>query len=360
MRLQLAICGVAFVGLAAEGSSADGQVATYNYGMTEWVESPDGSTIYATVPSLNSIAVINANTLQSTLVGIGSNPQGLALSQDGSTLYVADQGSNFIGVLNTKTDTTLSPIPLGPGVNPLDVQVGNNNRLWVLAGAQNQFASIIQVSATTGASTGPSPSASLIYGGKILANSDGSALYYGDFGTSPSYQNKFDVGATNPITDWSDSLGFNGEDVALSRDGTLVVFPQGGNALNGIIQTSTNLTLGSVGPATNVAFSPDNEFAYTSVFFNQGISIYSLSTFLQVGTINTVGGPHTLFVDDTGQYIFSNEVGDTEVYATGRTVLQPTFTWNNAGGTGDGKTWDVGITNPATIYLTSPSVACLM
>lgn len=314
----LLLAGCAVAGLAGQASTVAAQsaaaapVATFNYGMTDFVQ--NGTTIYATVPSLNSIAEINPSTLQAKLIGIGSNPEGLALNSGGTTLYVANQGSNFIATLNTQTNQVGSPVSLGSGVSPLDVQVGTNGRLWVLTGAQDQFDSIEQISAATGASTGPGIGA---YGGQIVTSPNGATLYYGNFGVSPSSEYQFNVSSTDPSVTWTSSLGGNGTSVDLSNDGTLVAFPQGGNAQNAIIQTSTGLTLGSVQSATSIAFSPDNSIAYTANSLIQGIRGFSTTTFLQTVNIPTVGNPGTLFVDNAGNYIFSDEGGSTEVYQTG-------------------------------------------
>src|SRR5205085_502285 len=79
-------------------------LATYNFGASAFVEDPTRPVIYATVPGLNSVAVINSSTPAVTnTIPIGSNPSGLALSADGSRLYVANSGSSFIGVLDTQT-----------------------------------------------------------------------------------------------------------------------------------------------------------------------------------------------------------------------------------------------------------------
>ncbi len=227
---------------------------------------------------------------------------------------MANQGSNFIATLNTQTNQVGTPISLGSGVSPLDVQVGTNGRLWVLTGAQDQFDSIEQISAATGASTGLGLGA---YGGQIVTSPNGATLYYGNFGVSPSSEYQYNVSSTDPSVTWSSSLGGNGTSVALSRDGTLVAFPEQGNAENAIIQTSTDLTLGSVQSATNIAFSPDDSIAYTVNSLIQGIRGFSTTTFLQTVNIPTVGNPGTLFVDNAGNYIFSDEGGSTEVYQTG-------------------------------------------
>jgi len=227
-------------------------VTTFPYDMTHWVESANGNWIYATVQSENSVAVINAHTLQSTLVPIGSDPTGLALSSDGSTLYVANDGSNFLGVMSTATNAVGSPIPLGSGVNPYDVQTGTNNRLWVLTGGPNTPGVIEQINATTGASTGPNAGGA--YDGDIRISPDGNTLYYGDYGLSPSSESKFNVSGTTPSTLWTASLGGNGQEVQLSHDGTLVAFPEGGQSTS-IYQTSSMLVLGTIPGGSPMTFT---------------------------------------------------------------------------------------------------------
>src|SRR5580704_15084089 len=89
--------------LTAASSAATGDLlTTFNFGVNDMVVDPTRNLIYATVPSTNSVEVINANTLSVvTTISIGSNPMGLALSADDNTLYVANSGStaNAIGVV---------------------------------------------------------------------------------------------------------------------------------------------------------------------------------------------------------------------------------------------------------------------
>ena len=196
----------------------------------------------------------------------------------------------------------------------------------MLSGSQNSFSSILQVNAATGAATGVSlgvytnPSV-FVYGGRIRTSSDGKTLFYGDFGTSPSYEYQLNVGGPTPSIVWSASLGGNGKDVTLSRDGSLMAFGEGGNAHNEIIGTANDAVIGSIGSGSNIAFSPDDAFAYASNQFQGGIFVDSLSSFTQTGAISTVGNPQQLFVDNSARYLFSDEVGDTQIYATGRTLV---------------------------------------
>jgi DNA-binding beta-propeller fold protein YncE len=312
------IIGVAGVLLPSLVAAA-APVATYNYAISDFVENSTGTLIYGTVPSLNSIAVINTSTLDSTLVPIGSNPTGLALSNDGSKLFVANNGSNFIAVMNTQNNSLLPSLSLGSGATPLNLAVGTNNRLWVLVGAKFQFNTLRQIDATSGASTGANISA-FIYDGRVRTSPDGTLLYYADYGTSPAYEYKFDVSGSTAHQLWAANLSGNGNDLALSKDGTLASFPFD----NKIIQTSTNLALGSVGPGNGeLAFSPDNAFAYTATSYLHNIGIYDLITFLQTGTILTTGEPQNLFVDYSGKYLLANEGDHTQVYLTGRVAAVP-------------------------------------
>jgi YVTN family beta-propeller protein len=63
--------------------------------------------MYATIPSQNSIAIINTNTLAvEDTVFVGSGPVNLAFSPDGSHAYVANSTSNFVAVFDTQSRTS--------------------------------------------------------------------------------------------------------------------------------------------------------------------------------------------------------------------------------------------------------------
>jgi YVTN family beta-propeller protein len=125
-------------------------VAQYSFSASSFVMSPAQPLMYATIPSQNSVAIINTNTLvvEST-VFVGSSPVNLAFSPDGSKAYIANSTSNFVVVFNTQTRRVVNSFLLPEP--PQDVVFGRSNRLWVLGQSQ-----IFQIDATTGASTGPS------------------------------------------------------------------------------------------------------------------------------------------------------------------------------------------------------------
>jgi YVTN family beta-propeller protein len=294
-----------------------GAQATYNFGIAEFVESPTQPIIYGTVPSLNSVVVINANTLQVTnTIPIGANPLGITISPDGSTVYVANTGSSFIARLNTSTLTTLSPL-VSPGGNPAQLQFGNSNRLWVLNGG------IHQIDATTGASAGPDLSTTngmyplLLSGGNIVVSPDGNSLYYGNYGLSPSNAYKYDVSTpSSPHETWVIGGGGNGQAVALSHGGGLFAYSSGGDSNLALLNPSQQ-TVGTVNSrGSAIAFSADDKYVYTAINFTGAVNKWDLTTFLQVGSsIPTAGEPGVMFTDTSGAHLFVGEGSVTQVFA---------------------------------------------
>ena len=212
------------------------------------------------------------------------------------------------------------------------MQYGTNGRLWVLSGGGIQ-----QIDPTTGASTGPNATNAdgqfplLIYGGDIRVSSDRKTLYYGGYGTSPSYLYKYDVSGTTPSQVWAMSPGSNGEDVELSHNGNTIVHVDGGGNGSGYgiipYRTSDQLAAGTMNVGAyprSFAYSPDDKVGYAgAVFQTPNIQIYDLTTFLKTGTITAAAGPSGLFVDDSGRYLFASEPNATQVFATGRSVPEP-------------------------------------
>ena len=66
------------------------------------------------------MSVINTATNQViSTIGVGSSPQGLAISPDGTKAYVANGGSNTVSVINTATKPRTKPIdPIVVGTSP--------------------------------------------------------------------------------------------------------------------------------------------------------------------------------------------------------------------------------------------------
>ena len=162
-------------------------LAQYTFPASSLVMLPGQPLMYATIPSQNSVAIINTNSLVvEDTVFVGSEPTNLAFRPDGSQAYITNSTSNFVAVFDTQSRTVINSFLLPE--HPQDVVFGNSNRLWVL-GENNIF----QIDATTGDSTGPNVTGVFVSGGSLEISPDRNTLYYGDYGISPSTMYKIDV-----------------------------------------------------------------------------------------------------------------------------------------------------------------------
>jgi YVTN family beta-propeller protein len=293
-------------------------VAEYSFPASSLVMSPTRPLMYATIPSRNSVAIINTNTLAiEDTVFVGSHPVNLAFSPNGLKAYIANSTSNFVVVLDTQTRMVVNSFLLPE--HPQDVVFGSQNRLWVLG--QNQ---IFQIDATTGASTGPSISGFsggvFIYSGSLEISPDRNTLYYGDYGLSPSTMYKINVSGSTPVLvrqTLFGTAGSNGEDLTLSHNGSFICYTTGAGQNNYDIakfRTSDFAALGSfvTGPYPQaLAFSPNDLLVYASVHTAAGIQVFNANTFLSLGTISGPEVAIKLAVESTGRYLFA---GYTETF----------------------------------------------
>jgi YVTN family beta-propeller protein len=337
------ICWVSVLLLANNADAAFGDVvAQYTFPASSFVMSPTQPLMYAAIPSENSVAIININTLvvEST-VFVGSGPTNLAFSPDGSRAYIANSTSSFVAVFDTQTRTVVNSFVLLE--QPQDVVFGSQNRLWVLG--QNQ---IFQIDATTGASTGPSIGGFVVYSGSLEISPDRNTLYYADYGLSPGTMYKYNVSGVTPVlllqTPFG-TAGSNGEDLTLSHNGSFICYTTGaGQNLYDIakFRTSDFASLGSfnTGPYPQaLAFSPDDLVVYASVNTASGIKAFNANTFLSLATISGPDVASKLAVDPSGRYLFAGYTDTfggftgTLVFDTGR-IAQSTSTYDF---NGDGK-----------------------
>lgn len=308
----------AFVCFALANSAFAGAVAKYDYQIDDFVQSPTQPIVYGTVPSLDSVVVINTNNLQVTnTIPIGSDPEGIAISPDGSTLYIADSGSTNVAVLSTSTLSTLTPIT-SPGGSPTAVQIGSSGRIWI-----QDATGIHQLNASTGASAGPDLATTgsmyplIENGGNILVTPNGNTLFYGNYGLSPSNAYQYNVSGTTPVEDWIFGGGGNGDALVMNHAGTVVAYSSGGDSNLSLLNITTGATLGTEGQRGNaLAFNNNDSIIYTGIDFTDSINAWSTSTFKQIGgSIDTESEPEDLFTDNSGKYLFAGELGETQVFA---------------------------------------------
>lgn len=287
--------------------------------------------LYASLPSQNSVAVIDTNTLQLVAtVPIGLRPRGLALSPDNSRLFVANGGSREIGVLDTSTLEVLSglPVPYAPS----DIEVGMDGRLYVTPDwtTDYRYHGIMQVDSNTGQFLGEFALGVFVYyNGLLEISPDRDILYFGNVGLSPATLAKYDVSTVTPSLLYRcphGALGSNGQDLTQSHSGDYIYYCVGSG--NGYpyyqiakIRTSDMVEVGRLasGPyPRQLALSPDDAVAY--VVHTQGhIDLFDTASCLPIGQIGV--GPYyegrELIVDPTGSRLFAAFDGDLRVYDTG-------------------------------------------
>lgn len=297
---------------------------------------------FASLPSTNSVAIINTETLSVEHdLFVGSIPGEMALSLDGGTLFVANRGSTQIGRVDLSTRELLSPLSLGDAT-PIDIEVGADGRLYVLTSD-----ALIQIDPNTGESVGPVIE-HFTYSGRLEISPGKDRLYYGDFGLSPASLKQFDVTQDPPELLWESPhgglSGSNGQDLDLSEDGRWISYAcgagQGGYqiakyrtsdmAIEGMFVTGAY--------PREVAYGPDAAFVYT-VNDRSSIDVWETEQFQKVGFFSTTDEANEIAVSLDGATLFASFEGAVVAYSTGRVadvnqgdenenrVLDPGETW---------------------------------
>lgn len=305
--------------MTALATSAGTVDAVYNFGANNFFVDPFQPYVYAS--SGATLNVINSSTLAvAQSIPLPAAGYGMTMSPDGSKLYIAGGSAQSIFVLDTHTWTLLPS--LSAGNSPWDLAMGLSNRLFTLGNR------ISQIDATTGASTGPDVPVYFPYSGALRISPDRKTLFYADFGLSPGTLYKVDVSTTNPAVVWINGvdIGENGEQLALSHDGSMVAYVCGWG-YNGYripnFRTSDMSLLGVFPTGAYpdcMAYSPDDKYAYAlHTIYPTAIDIYDLSSYAMVGQFPVAGGTSVITADQSGQHLFV-AYGQVEVYDTGRTI----------------------------------------
>jgi len=288
--------------------------AVFNHSVSRLAADPIRPRVYATVPSENTVLVIDATSLTiARIIPIGSAPEGLAISVDGSKLWVANSGSTTaaIGVIDLDTLQTLPSLPAPE--RPYDIEEGAGGRLYVTVAGQATPGGVMQFDGNTGAYQ-TSFGQYKVYGNTPLEISpDRNTLF---FGGGLSVLGKYNVVTTNASLVQEARLDGGAGWLRISHGGQFIVAPIGsGNGtppyttfevptgnLAGIIGT---FQVGAYpGPAT---FSNGDTLLYhaASAHTNR-LTIFDTGTFASVGTIPVTGfsGYSDIRVDRSGRWLF--------------------------------------------------------
>lgn len=343
-------------------------VALLNIPAARFAEDPIRPRIYASITGSNSVAVIDTSTLSVVgMVTVGDSPVGLAVSKDGSTLYVANSGdtTNSITVINLATlqvETSLST-----PVIPSDIAIGYGNQLYLTPATDSGEEGIMQVDAGTGNFQEQFTGGAFVYEGGFLAVSpDQKTLYFGNSGISGSTLASIDISSGTAVGLETNGSGENGEDLEISHNGLFVCYPNGGGQSSGYeideLQASdidtVNGSFDTGAYPDNIAFSPDDAFAYTVPFDQSEVRVFNTNTFTQTGSFSVPGDDAgRLIVDSSGNYLlvaallspYDTPVG-VAIYNTGRLGSTITSATSAVTVTGYSFNYDVTATNSPTSY----------
>jgi YVTN family beta-propeller protein len=315
--------------------------AILNYSVARLAADSARSRVYATVPSSNSVIVIDATSLTVTkTIAIGSNPQGLVISADGSKLWVANSGSTTFGIgvidLNTLTALPSFATPL----LPYDIKEGSGHLLYVTPSSQG-FNGMMQIDGDTGVFQ--KYFGGYTYDGSVLeVTPDLKTLFVGDRGISSATLASYDISTSTPaLIKKTQGVGSNGESLRVSHNGQFLVYPNGSGNGSGYstFEIPTNNISGingsfAVGPyPISAAFGNDDSLIYHGTSSQSAVKIFNTNTFNQVGILPLGNAPGT-----TGGY----DSKDLVVDRSGRWLFVATAFFNNNGFGGDLRVFDIG------------------
>jgi YVTN family beta-propeller protein len=289
-------------------TAIDAVIATIPVGLfpSIGVVSPDGSKVYVTLTSSNTVQVIDAarNTVSATIpVGAPTTfPRSEAVSPDGSKVYVTSApfptplgspGLAIVSVIDTATNTVIATIPVGDQhtLQPGGVAVTRDgSKVYVavddnFSGSFSGSLSVIDTATNAVSATIPlgSPTASGVAvapdGSKVYAASGG-AIFVIDTATNT-------VSTTIPV------IGFK---LVVTPDGSKVYVTNGSpsNTVSAI-NTATNTVSATipVGRFPNgVAVTPDGSKVYVGNLVSNTVSVINTATNTVSATIPVGSGPN--------------------------------------------------------------------
>lgn len=299
---------------------------TVGPGPSRAIVTPNGTEVYVTNHTGNSVSVINTTTnLVTHTVGVGSSPDALAVSPDGSRIYVGNHGGN-VSVIDTATKA-VTTIVAGSPVRDLAITPdGSKVYLAMEASGLKRIDTVTNAVSTVSGFVCPEG---------VAVTPDGQFLYVNYQCGGPGGSGGHDaVGRFNAATGafLGSILGLPnvGNRISISPDGSQV-WENGGDAcISGFydhagcpavpagvlnaISTSTNSLLQSIGfpgfaPGIT-SFFPDSQFAATGSGPN--LLIFSTSTFAVVDSLPIASSGSLAFTPD-GKHAYAPIPGEGKV-----------------------------------------------
>ena len=295
-------------------------VATFDTGVSQFAINPVSGEIYGTWNDhLVVFDPVAMEIIDEEFMGEGAF--GVTVSQDGTRVYVSNSNSEIgaIGVYDVASREHLFSIDMPTRIR--DIAVGNNHIVFATAlGVQNRSQGISYADGLAGQHLGNFAPNHAISGGLLRITLDGNTLIHQEIGFSPSDAIVFDV--SGEFTEsYSRRTGSNGQGLAITNDGLYFAAPNGGNSSITLYDVADGTPMGRLATGIHprdVAFSPDNKFAY-AVHTRGEIDVFNLETLEHVREIDTSSlQASELIVDATGRYLFASIGSEVRVFSTCR------------------------------------------
>lgn len=281
----------------------------YDFNTTDMVRDPIRDVVYCTVPSKNSVVVIDSNTLDVVAtIYTGSSPCGLDISPDGKMLYVANNGSTVQGIAKIDLESLTLTGYISTVGNTSDVAAGLNNTVY------SRESSLRAYNAETGSQLAGSPSL-FVYGGEILISPDRLTLYYYQQGLSPSSWSMINVSSWPGTVTASGQAGSNGSDMAMSADGQYLSFASGSPySVKKFSAANPTVSYGEMdtGPYPRaVGFSADGNLFF-ACHTSGHLDVWSPNTYVKITEITTSGENYSLLTDRASRVLFAGNNSSTK------------------------------------------------
>lgn len=303
--------GAAFVSVS-EAQIQLTPVKVFDFATTSFKVDMARARIYASLSSSSLIAIIDTPSFDvETMLDVGGQPAGMAISPDGTKLYVSLLSDPKIAVVSLDTLTVLPSLPTPDSYWQLEAGLGD--RLY----ASTNFtsgSSLVQLDATTGMQQ--ATLANLDGSAYIQMSSDQTQLYYALDG-SPGTLERFDV--SNPTAVLEQSVSSNASAITLSNDGLTLadgIALRAANDLSNILET-----YGSFSIYGTPIFRPDDQLLFQYDPTDDQINVFrtddaqqTAAIYLYAGYLNSGSYTSVLSFDSTGRYLVYAANNNTPVY----------------------------------------------
>jgi YVTN family beta-propeller protein len=246
------------VAAAAEpASAAGGYTVTATIGVGS---DPDGvavnstaGTVYVANSGAGTVSVIDEKTNAVTAtIGVGSDPDGVAVNPAAGTVYVTNRQSDTVSVIDAATNAVTATIGVGsspdgvavdPAAGTVYVTNGQSDTVSVIDAATNAVTATITIPATDG------------YPDAVAADPAAGTVYVLDSSSNPGRVAVIDV-ATNAIAAFI-TVAYDAEGVAVDPAAGTVYVPNADSGIVSVIDVATNTVTGTIGAGMPSAVAVD-------------------------------------------------------------------------------------------------------